>query len=216
MNTAVAATPLQVAWRAVRKDYFPRWDRERRWHIRHGNIPGTCRGKCFPEKRLIVIADYPDDPDERDWLLIHETCHVFRGCRGSKHGMTWQARMTRASRRACALGRPGLAARLDKDVANYQQAALDNPNPTLALYGLLEDWTHQEPHTPYKVVLGAVAAEHGMTVPELLESFPRCRKVYEQARDFALEHERQREGLASAVSPPPTRGDEPPAAKRKK
>jgi hypothetical protein len=191
MNTAVAATPLQAAWHAMRKDYFPRWDRERRWRIRHGNLPGACRGKCFPDKRLVVIAEYPDDPDKRDWLLIHETCHAFRGC-GGNHGATWQARMTRASRRARALGRPGLAKLLDEDVANYRQAALDHPNPTLALYGLLGDWASQEPHAPYKVLLKAVAAEYGMTVPEMLDAFPRCRKVYEQARDLALEYERLR------------------------
>jgi hypothetical protein len=76
---------LREAWAAIRLAFFPRWDRGKQWRLRVGRLPGNCHGRCDADKHRITIQIVPDDADERDLLLIHETCHAETTANGPAH-----------------------------------------------------------------------------------------------------------------------------------
>jgi hypothetical protein len=42
---------LRASWDEVRRDFFPRWDREGRWRLRTDRSVGKSHGRCDLERR---------------------------------------------------------------------------------------------------------------------------------------------------------------------
>src|SRR5262245_57181455 len=113
---------------AVRRDFFPRWDRAGRWTLRVEDSPAAsweCNvaGKCYLDSCTIIVYASAglSDRDQRDGLLIHEVCHAH-AVAGEGHGNRWQARMAQAARRARRLGRERLARLLEEDAGSYDDS----------------------------------------------------------------------------------------------
>lgn len=111
-------------WHDIRRDYFPKWDRQGEWRMRLSSV-GAEHGRCYPEKKLITIARVLDGKDERDALMIHEICHAVTS---GSHGEPWLRRMEKAVSHAQTLGRDQLAELLQKQVAEYREAGPSSVN----------------------------------------------------------------------------------------
>jgi hypothetical protein len=109
---------LRAAYADVRRDFFPRWDRQRLWRFRVGGAPGRCQSQCDTKLRLIRINVLHPEPDERDLLLIHEICHAL-AC--VAHWRPWFRRMRKAADRAEAFGRAHLADMIRQHVREYEE-----------------------------------------------------------------------------------------------
>jgi hypothetical protein len=181
---------LKTAWAAVRTDFFPRWDRANAWRIRFANrreIVG--HGKCLPDRKLILIGHCPSDPDERDTLLIHETCHAYV----PGHGVTWLRCMNVRQDRARELGRDRLASFIDTEMGHYAGQPKLRP---LDIYRQLEDLIHGAGSPPtLRQAAKWLGAEIGMTAGELLRFAVRLPKVYAQATKDAADARRRRAAL---------------------
>ena len=82
---------LKSEFEQIRKDYFPRWDRKRRWRIRFSSDLDGNVGRCRSRKKLIEIS--LRSGLTRTVTIIHEICHAF----GIGHGNPWQRRMLKAA-----------------------------------------------------------------------------------------------------------------------
>jgi len=50
---------LREEWELIRRQFFPRWDRERRWQIKVVSDLDGAMGRCCPEERTIYLACIP-------------------------------------------------------------------------------------------------------------------------------------------------------------
>ena len=163
--------------REVKALFFPRWDRQNLWRV-NTRSRRTGHGYCDQERRVVEIMDpAPDEPDERDMLLIHEVCHAVT--RGS-HGNEWQSRMKRAAERAEELGRDRLAKLLCTEVMNSQEA----PKGVKQMYSTIEDWLTEKPDLTLAQMKSAVAKHYGLRVSEVYKRMPRFKKVFQQAKKW--------------------------------
>jgi hypothetical protein len=176
---------MRAAWLAVRRDYFPRWDRTGAWRFRISNLPGSCEGNCDWEKRTITVVYLyeDDDADERDMVLIHEICHAV-AIHG--HGPAWLRRMRRAADRAEELKRPLLAKMLREQADMYESAP--KVSFRAQVYELMSDWTLQNPDLPYHALRKAVANDFACKPTELEHLCRRLRRVYEEAKRETLDY----------------------------
>jgi hypothetical protein len=201
---ANAMTPeLKAAWDAIRRDFFPLWDRRGLWELHIGECPATCRGYCYRSRRVITIRQVPDDPDQRDRLLIHEICHAATRC---GHRPAWLRRMEQAAARALENGRGRLRELLLEEVQVWKKKPWV---PTDAkIYGELEDFTREKPELPYLVICKRVAANWDMSLAAFRRKYSRARRVHADARRDALQYQRLRAGQAQR--PPGPQGRTPP------
>ena len=170
---------LQHRFQDIKHLYFPRWDRGDRWRI-STNSRRRVHGHCDVDRRVIEIVVQHTDPDKRDGLLIHEICHAVAN---GSHGKAWQRRMERAARRADDLGRAALAQCLRQEIANYQEAE----DVTEEAYQTVRDWLADEPDLTSPQVKRSLADLHGLLVSEVGTTFRRIEKVYQAAKQDALE-----------------------------
>jgi hypothetical protein len=175
MSTA-QSHDLRKAWTAVRRDFFPRWDRHNIWRLVISRLPGICHGQCQAEKHRIVIQIVPSDADERDALLIHETCHAF----SPSHGKLWQARMGKAAERAKQQKRLRLAELLQEEIRGYQQFSPGDERRNL--YRTISDWLLEDPKLSYRNVRRVLARECGLKPADFDCHFPRAKKVFAKAK----------------------------------
>ena len=166
---------LKSIWNDVRRAFFPRWDRQRRWKVRAiAGDPGC--GECLTGERLIEITP-PEDVLGLELLLIHEICHAQARARG--HGREWQARMRRAAERAGELGRADLAAALRTEVRCYRTSPVIKASH---IYDRIQALAF-EPHCPtLDHAMKAVAREYGISPNKLFAKYPKCRTVFERSR----------------------------------
>lgn len=81
---------MRKAWFGIKKNVFPQWDRGGHWRLHVRTLSGPTHGHCDREKKCIYIARVPEDPDERDLLLVHEICHALAGITESFGSGAWQ------------------------------------------------------------------------------------------------------------------------------
>ena len=165
---------LRQRFLAVKRYFFPRWDREDRWRV-STRSKRRVDGHCDAERRVIEIAALLDDPDELDRLLVHEICHAVAG---ASHGKTWRRRMERAARRAEEIGRPRLARSIEKEVTDYRDAA----RPLEAAYDDVRDMLIDDPGLTFAQVKRLVADEYGLLVSEVHRRLRRLKKVFLEAK----------------------------------
>ena len=100
----------------VRKEFFPRWDRQRHWRARIARKLNGSVGHCDFTSRVIEAFQVPDDDDELAALLIHEIAHAATA---SYHAKRWITRMERAAQQAKAIRRSRLARLIREEIHGY-------------------------------------------------------------------------------------------------
>ncbi len=172
----------------VRRAYFPRWDRKRRWTCQVGIAPGTRRGS-FCDRRLKAIYISPEDAASPNVqaIIIHEITHAVAW---GDHGAAFQHRESVAADRATALGDKTLASQIRKDIEVCRRCP---PCATAEeVYSLVRDVVVMDRIREYEQVLEAVSNEY-VTTPEEFEKYhPRTRKVFEKALREAEKEDRLR------------------------
>ena len=168
------STMLHRRFSAVKRDFFPRWDRENQWRV-SARSKRRVDGHCDVERRVIEIVALLDDPDEMDTLIIHEICHAVAS---EGHGMKWQRRMERAARRAEEIGRLRLAELVRKEVADYRGAA----RPLEAAYSDVQNMIIDNPDLTFAQVERLIADEYGLLIPEVRRKLGRLKKVFLEAK----------------------------------
>ena len=164
----------------IRRLFFPRWKAGATWRLSNRSRR-RVHGYCDPKRRVIEVVLRPDEPDERDRLIIHEICHAVAD---SGHGKKWQARMELAAKRADALGRRRLAQLLREEVEGYRRA----PTGPEQAYQSVRDALLFNPDLTLRLVKLKLAYDYGLLLSEVgTKYFRRLDKVYEQARRDGLE-----------------------------
>jgi hypothetical protein len=169
----------------IKRQFFPRWDRDNRWRV-STRSKRRVHGYCDTERRVIEIVFQFSDPDERDKILIHETCHAVADV---GHGKKWQDRIEIAAKRADELGRHRLAQILRQEIADYQ----DGWRPVDEAYGIIREWLTCNPDLTLSQVKRSLADQYGMLVSEVGKKLRRTEKVFREAKREALEERALRE-----------------------
>lgn len=167
----------------IRKLYFPRWDREQRWSFRVALAPGMIHGSfCDSRNRVIYVSpEDAADPLAR-MVLVHEISHAVTT---KRHGKRFQERMLTAAERADKLGDTALAGQLRED-AEKARRSFDIGDKSY-VYPTIREWVLQsDDDLEFEDVRAALALEIGDTPERFDESYPRARRVFDQAvRDRA-------------------------------
>jgi hypothetical protein len=177
----ISRSDLAREFTAVRKVYFPKWDRMRRWRcrfLRATMVTSDCHGRCDDEKKIIYISKNAEDLIA---LLIHEICHAVT--QRANEGRTWQERMLKAVKVADRIGHSRLAESLRQEVVSYQRDAeiITKKANYCDIEECVSDLTGIP---PFPKVAKLVAHKHLMTVEKFLKRLPRAKAVYDEAVQF--------------------------------
>lgn len=115
-------SPLQNAWREIRRDFFPRFDRRGNWRVTSGHFTTVIgeMGYCDDKTRRILVAPTlaASGGDQLRATLIHEVIHAV--LQDASHGARFKRRLLAAQTRALVLGRHTLAAALKQHAIAYE------------------------------------------------------------------------------------------------
>jgi hypothetical protein len=117
---------LQEEFLAVRKEFFPRWDRKQEWKVKlnyNCKISGYI-ANCNRESKTIFLSVGDSPPPFMSkpgnyrklvirCLLVHEICHDLTP---AGHGKRFQQRMSATAKRAEELGNVEMAERLQAEI----------------------------------------------------------------------------------------------------
>jgi hypothetical protein len=170
---------IQEQYEEVRRDFFPRWDRQKNWSLHVIQDLDGAHGRCdAPHKRIVSGFN----GDELVLVLIHEIAHAVVS---GGHGKKWQARMERAAIAAEGLGRMELAGLLRKEIAGYSDPLA---RVTAAgVYSEIEDAIIGVPQANFLQVVDWVRREYGLNRQEFFRRFRRAKAVYQEARRWCRE-----------------------------
>jgi hypothetical protein len=171
-------TRLLKAFDYIRKTFFPRWDKERKWTVDlDWHLPSI--GRCNRDLKKIVIGGMPKNQNRLYLWLIHEIGHVW--CYG--HAKKWQDRMLKAAQKADSIGNKILANFLRNEVNAYIEATKKGGKVTAStIYSLISDAMLEKPEESYEFIISWVAREIGLYPQEVEKRYKRCRNVYNRAQ----------------------------------
>lgn len=169
-------TRLKQEFQTIREQFFPRWDRARRWRIRQAADLNGADGQAHAETKTIRITHLPEG-DEGSLLLIHEIAHAV-GNWG--HGKKWQARMEQAANTAEEMGRVELAGLLRKEIVGYRDPVV-RVTARLA-YQEIADAAAEAPDATFLQVIDCLRRDYGMSRKEFLSRFRRARAVFDREK----------------------------------
>jgi len=170
---------LQKAFEIVRAGFFPRWDRARRWRCRQmtARLQNHGDGLCVPATHTIYVTRKVlrlSRPQQLG-VIIHEICHAVLP--RSSHSGSWQQRMSRAAKRAEAVGEPALARWLREEVRRYVTPP-DRLTPR-STYREIQNFVRESGIVPsFKAMVEEFSRSRLMTPGQFLKRYPRARKVY--------------------------------------
>jgi hypothetical protein len=166
---------IKGQWEMVRKEFFPRWDREKKWKC-FATDAGGSDGECLKGRKIIKLANFTSKT--LLLLLVHEICHsVTRG----GHGKEWCARMATAAKRADAIRMKSLAAQIRKEV----QDIMSSPATTAAdVYDRMQEVVWGCKNISFRNAVEGIGREFGMSRSEFLSKFPRLRSIYDEAKSM--------------------------------
>lgn len=173
MNRAI----LKATFEKIKKEYFPRWDRQGKWKVKIASrfLPST--GRCFPEKKEIHIS--PRMSCSLECLLIHEICHTS----AFTHEKKWQERLIKKAKIAKRRGEETFASELIKEVESYKTAEVLYAKD---IYSRIGECLIDCPNVSYKNLIKYLSKELGMYPYEF-------EKTYKKSRDVYKNNKRQRE-----------------------
>ncbi len=168
---------LRESFELVRRVFFPRWDRNREWGIKRvWHLPAD--GKCDRISKNILLKELSPEKDELFCILIHEICHASSS---PYHGKRWQERMAIAGEQAEKIGLKKLSQLIDEEVKRYRQIPR---NIYREVYDFIYDTVTAYPYMKFDKMVFHVAKEYGMYPREFKKRFKRCRKIFNQAKEF--------------------------------
>lgn len=171
---------LKNAFELARAGIFPRWDRQRRWRCRlmTEQLQSHGDGLCVPATHTIYITRrvLRMRRAQRLGVIVHEICHAVLP--RSSHGELWRRRMTRAAKRAQALGEAELVQWLREEVRRYVTPPVRlTPKAT---YREIRDFVRESGTIPsFKAMVEEFSRSRSMTPGQFLKRYPRARMVYE-------------------------------------
>ncbi|MGD0575013.1 MAG: hypothetical protein ABSB61_06550 [Anaerolineales bacterium] len=171
----------------VRRDYFPRWQTWRSWHVRLATRAAYLSGSdgyCDVTLKLICVG--PDNiGPKRVAVLIHECVHAV----GSpSHGKAFRKRLAIAQHRAEELGQAEVAKILEEDVRRYELPT--EPCSASSLYVEIADaLLDTKGRVGFADLEKGLARWWGMPLAELRRRAPRLRHAYDAARRDHREEE---------------------------
>lgn len=161
---------IEHLFHRVKRLYFPRWDRENKWHIVKNSRFSWDAG-CDSDTKTIYIREYATIS-----LVAHEISHALF----PNHGKQWQARLLKVAEQSRSSGRRKLAYNIIDDVHSYQ---LEGIRITVALVRKdIIDAMQQKPGTTFKEVINLVAESWFIGPKELLSRYKNLRLTYDQAK----------------------------------
>ena len=199
-DAAIVPDALAEAITIVRRDFFPRWDRQQRWRVvscTSEDLHGAHGTADRAARTIQIIAPYAElaGPGLLA-LLIHEVCHAAV-C--DHHGREFRDRMRKAAIRARELRMDDLAELLDRDVDMYEDEGW--PLTPGEVYNNLRDLVRGRwGDVGYEDAAGGIARESGLSVPELERRCRRLRRVYDEAVQHALESKKARESFREQLA----------------
>jgi len=128
-------------------------------------------------KNILLKGLFPGE-DELSCILIHEICHASSS---PYHGKRWQERMTIAGGQAEKIGLKKLLKLIDEEVKRYRQIP---KNIYREVYDFIYDTVTAYPYIKFDKIVFHVAKEYGMYPKEFKNRFKRCRKIFDQAKEF--------------------------------
>ena len=177
---------LEKAFEYVRNNYFPGWDKRRRWKVEdcseelNALSPRGVEGQCIRETKTIKInmtGDYVEDEDDFYVLLIHEICH----CHNLGHGESWQNLMFKTADVAWRLGHLILSSRICTDVHN--KVTLDKHEEhrlQLKIFVHVKEYIEKYPEISFNELMVKMVENH--RVPENISD--KWTKVYKGKYDY--------------------------------
>jgi hypothetical protein len=174
---------------AVRRAYFPRWDRQGRWTVRVGTPPGRprLRGYCDPDTRTIWVAAHPDEH-----TMIHEIVHAVAG---PGHALRFQERLSKAADVAETQGNAELAGGIHKEVADYA----GQPNLSAEdIYGQIRDAAWECDN--FDAMVRWISEDMGSTPEEFAHRYRRARRVFDKAKQEAIDERARMATIRAALA----------------
>jgi len=150
--------------------FFPLWDRKNEWAI-IVNTTRDCHGYCDEKQKKIYINHISD------LTIIHEIVHAISE---PGHGRKWQARMSKAAKRAECLGLQSLACDIQEECEQYR---LEGFKPTAQyIYERIESTViDTKGKVDFNVIIENVGNEFGFTSSDMLRKYKRLKHVYNRA-----------------------------------
>src|SRR4030095_2412235 len=177
-NVLISRRCLEREFRAVRKEYFPKWDKARKWRVRcfpANRVTSDCHAYCDCKGKIIYIARNSGDLTA---LLIHEISHAVTP--QVNHGGPWQERMLKAACVGRQRRRAQLAEFLRGEVDSYRRNTEVIANK--AISSEIGDCVSDLKGIPsFRAVVKIVAQRNVMTAKEFLKRFPRAKAAYDEA-----------------------------------
>jgi len=115
---------LRRAFKDVRKNFFPRWDRKGQWtvkKVKHLPISAPTIAYCNHFLKTIFVNYLPNNKNSLFSLLIHEICHAITS---GQHKKRWEIRMLKAADKAQKMGNMQLFKMVLKNLDNVRRASL--------------------------------------------------------------------------------------------
>ena len=177
---------VRAAFQRIRRDFYPRWDRKRRWRLSIvEDLHGAC-GLADPNTKTISIRKLDGEArpeDSLELLLIHEIAHAVTN---DGHGKKWLARMRAAAKRADDIGRPTAAQFLREEADAYEASPREGVRD---VYARVEAVVWDAPQLSFDVVAEAVGREFGFSLQEIRRRCTRLREFYDEAQSERAAYE---------------------------
>ncbi len=174
---------LKKTFYAIRKQYFPRWDKNNLWSVIIKGR-GINQGYCDLDNKRIEINLHLANED-LEFILIHEICHAIASC---YHGNNWSRRMLQAAEKAERYNNHDLALLIRKDVSCYKG---EPPIRARDIYQRLEDIVMDCPKESYKNILKYLMSEHGFNnVKGFQKRYKKLQTVYNNAKNYQMSREK--------------------------
>lgn len=174
---------LEKHFQQIRKLYFAQWDRAGEWKVRRTNKP--LSGEARYEEKLILIGRGCEGDD---LIMIHEIAHAVTK---ANHSSKWLKRMIAAAEKAHNLGNSELEKRLRDEVTAYQNPQRYQKLTVKVVYSTIEDDVSESPGITFRGAVEHVGNLIGSSYDEMIQQYPRLRKIYEKARR-QVEREKRR------------------------
>jgi len=179
---------LEAAFKDVRKIFFPRWVRQKKWSVElNPDLPWP--GRCEAGIKKIILKLIPEEEDELKLNLIHEICHSSR----PNHSKKWIERMMNAAKKAQDIGETALSNKIWDEVEDYKGWAI-HPEIYYAddIYARIGEMVRDAPNASYDSVIKSLAEELGHYQEDFEKMYTKCKQAYEEELNMIRERKRMR------------------------
>lgn len=169
---------LEAAFKDVRKIFFPRWDRQKKWSVElNPDLPWP--GRCERGIKKIILKLIPEDDDELKLILIHEICHALI----PNHKKRWRDRLTIAAAKAKSIGETALAEKIMYEIKDYKRRERKQRIYYAEdIYERISEMLIDSPDASFDSVISYLAQEFGYYNEDFLKNYTKCKQVYEDEK----------------------------------